>query len=125
MTPGLFISGAGQLFLQRVRPAFGLQKAARFPLLVSQKRDAASSAATSSAVRHVPSFHMEAKGGGFSYNPLVKGEIEDGVVPIPSPASGHDGFAFYGMSGGDIFHEMMLRHNVDHLCMRPESEAVV
>jgi len=24
---------------------------------------------------------------------------------------------FIGLSGGQIFHEMMLRHNVKHICM--------
>ena len=25
--------------------------------------------------------------------------------------------SFVGMTGGEIFHEMMLRHNVEHVCM--------
>lgn len=35
------------------------------------------------------------------------------LKPYRSPAMDH---SFVGMTGGEIFHEMMLRHNVKHIC---------
>jgi acetolactate synthase-1/2/3 large subunit len=66
-----------------------------------------STAATATAERPVPS-------PAFNRDDARRNEVQ-ALRPYKAQELDH---SFVGMTGGEIFHEMMLRQNVKHICMQ-------
>lgn len=115
--------GARQAFLRRARSISAPKSAFNRSPLVPQIRHALSGVATSTADWHAPGFNKETKQeNGPGYLPWAKDKADNALLPPSLQTAEDDGFIFDGMTGGDVIHGMIVRHQVDHLCMQSETK---
>lgn len=62
---------------------------------------------------------------GLGYPPWINEKVKDSLLSPSLPTATNTDFSFDGMTGGDVIHEMIIRHRVDHLCMRSKTKAGV